>query len=203
VKLVVATKNEGKMCEIRAILADTNWEVVSMKDINIDVDVIEDKDTFEGNALKKAEEIMHICNEVTLADDSGLMVDALGNAPGVYSARYAGENATDNDNNLKLLKVMENEKNRSARFVCVLALAFPDGRRVTVRGEFEGEIGYEMKGECGFGYDVLFNLPEYKMTSAEIPSEIKNKISHRGKALQKLKELEVISLKDFAHVPIF
>ncbi len=202
-KLVVATKNEGKMREIRAILAYTNWEVVSMKDMKIDIDVVEDKDTFEGNAMKKAEEIMKICNEVTLADDSGLMVDALKGAPGVYSARYAGENATDNDNNYKLLNAMENENNRSARFVCALALAFPDGRREWVRGEFEGEIGYEMKGDGGFGYDVLFYLPEYNMTSAEIPTEIKNKISHRGKALQKLKELEVISLKDFAHVPIF
>ena len=202
-KLVVATKNEGKMREIRAILADTNWEVVSMKDMKIDIDVVEDKDTFEGNALKKAEEIMRACNEVTLADDSGLMVDALDGAPGVYSARYAGNDATDDDNNYKLLSAMENEKNRSARFVCTLALAFPDGRREWVRGEFEGEIGYEMKGNGGFGYDVLFYLPEYNKTSAEIPAEIKNKISHRGKALQKLKELEVISLKDFAHVPIF
>jgi len=193
-KLVVATKNEGKMREIRAILADTNWEVVSMKDMKIDIDVVEDKDTFEGNALKKAEEIMQICNEVTLADDSGLMVDALKGAPGVYSARYAGNDATDDDNNYKLLSAMENEKNRSARFVCALALAFPDGRREWVRGEFEGEIGYEMKGNGGFGYDVLFYLPEYNKTSAEIPAEIKNKISHRGKALQKLKELEVIKI---------
>jgi len=193
-KLVVATKNEGKMREIRAILADTNWEVVSMKDMKIDVDVVEDKDTFEGNALKKAEEIMRICNEVTLADDSGLVVDALLGAPGVYSARYAGENATDEDNNHKLLSVMQNEKNRTARFVCVLAVAFPDGRRETVRGEFEGQIDYEMKGNGGFGYDVLFYLPEYNMTSAEIPAEIKNKISHRGKALEKFKELEVIKI---------
>lgn len=187
-KIVVATKNQGKLREIKAILSDDKYEIVSMSDMGIDIEVDEDADTFSGNAEKKAIEIMKVCNEITLADDSGLVVDALNGAPGVYSARYAGEHGDDLQNNLLLLKNMQNETNRKAKFVCAMVLAFPDGRTISVEGEFHGQIDYEMKGTGGFGYDVLFYLPEYGMTSAEISAEEKNKISHRSKALQLIKE---------------
>lgn len=187
-RLVVATKNEGKLREFKEILKGTCFEVVSMGDIGLDIDVEEDADTFEGNAVKKATQIMKACGEITVADDSGLCVEALGGAPGVYSARYSGSGATDLKNNIKLLKSMEGVENRNAKFVCAIAAAFPDGRTITVAGEFHGFIDYEMKGTGGFGYDVLFYLPEYKMTSAQIPPGLKNHISHRGKALVKLKE---------------
>lgn len=187
-KIVVATKNKGKMREIKSIFSDSKYEILSMEDIGIDIEVEENADTFEGNAKKKAIEIMRICNEITLADDSGLVVEALNGAPGVYSARYAGEHGDDLQNNLLLLKNMENEQNRNAKFVCAMALAFPNGQILTAEGEFHGQIDYEMKGTGGFGYDVLFYLPEYGMTSAEISSEEKNKISHRSKALHLIKE---------------
>jgi len=186
-KLVVATKNMGKIREIKEILKDTDWEILSMKDVGINIDVVEDADTFEGNAIKKAQEIMKICNCVTLADDSGLVVEALNGEPGIYSARYSGENATDELNNQKLLKKMENQTNRNAKFVCAIALSYPDGTVKTVRGEFEGQIAYSPKGSGGFGYDVIFYLPQYGKTSAELEPELKNKISHRGMALKLLK----------------
>ncbi len=187
-KIIVATKNQGKMREIKAILSDEKYEILSMSDLGIDVEVEENADTFAGNATKKAVEIMKLCNEITLADDSGLVVEALDGAPGVYSARYAGEHGDDLQNNLLLLKNMESETNRNAKFVCAMALAFPDGKIINVEGEFHGLIDYEMKGTGGFGYDVLFYLPEYGMTSAEISSDEKNKISHRSKALQLIKD---------------
>ena len=187
-KIVVATKNHGKLREIKASLSNKEYEIVSMSDEGIDIEVDENADTFSGNATKKAVEIMKACNEITLADDSGLVVEALGGAPGIYSARYSGEHGDDLQNNLLLLKNMENETNRKAKFVCAMTLAFPDGKIINVEGEFHGLIDYEMKGSGGFGYDVLFYLPEYGMTSAEISSEEKNKISHRSKALQLIKE---------------
>ncbi len=187
-KIVVATKNQGKLREIKAILGNSGYEFVSMQDMGIDIDVVEDADTFLGNATKKAVEIMKACGEITLADDSGLCVDALNGAPGVYSARYAGDNQDDLANNLLLLKNMEGVKNRNAHFTCAMVIAFPDGKIISHCGEFHGEIDHEMKGTGGFGYDVLFYLPEYKMTSAEISAEEKNKISHRAKALWGIKE---------------
>ncbi len=187
-KIVVATKNKGKMREIKAILSNPKYEIVSMEDIGLDVEVEENCDTFMGNATKKAVEIMKICNEITLADDSGLVVEALGGAPGVYSARYAGEHGDDLQNNLLLLENMKNIENRNAKFVCSMVLAFPDGRILNAEGEFHGQIDYEMKGTGGFGYDVLFYLPEYGMTSAEISAEEKNRISHRSKALRLINE---------------
>ena len=193
-KIIVATKNAGKLREFKAILPE--YEILSMEDIGIDVDVDEDADTFEGNAMKKATEIMKVCGEITIADDSGLVVDALNGEPGVYSARYSGEHGNDTENNLLVLKKMENETNRKAKFVSAVAAAFPDGSHFCVTGEFHGEIDYEMKGTGGFGYDCIFYLPEYGQTSAEISAEKKNRISHRAKALQKLKiKLEEI-LKD-------
>lgn len=194
-KIVVATKNKGKMREIKAILSDSKYEILSMEDLGIDVEVEENADTFKGNAIKKAVEIMKVCGEVTLADDSGLVVEALNGAPGVYSARYAGEHGDDLQNNLLLLKNMENIENRNAKFVCSMALAFPNGNVIDVEGEFHGQIDYEMKGTGGFGYDVLFYLPEYGMTSAEISAEEKNKISHRSKALHLIKE-KLDNIKD-------
>ncbi len=193
-RIIVATKNKGKMKEIRAILSDLKYEILSLDDIGLDVDVVEDGSTFQENATKKAVEIMKLCNEITLADDSGLAVDALNGAPGIYSARYSGEHGDDLQNNLLLLENMKNETNRNAKFICSIALAFPDGRLINVDGEFHGLIDYEMKGQGGFGYDVLFYLPEYDKTSAEISAEEKNKISHRYKALNKLKE-ELINME--------
>lgn len=198
-RIIVATKNKGKMKEIREILSDLEYEILSLEDIGLDVDVVEDGNTFQENATKKAVEIMKICNEITLADDSGLSVDALNGAPGIYSARYSGEHGDDLQNNLLLLENMKNQKNRNAKFICSIALAFPDGKIINVDGEFYGQIDYEMKGQGGFGYDVLFYLPEYDKTSAEISAEEKNKISHRFKALNKLKE-ELINMEGWYNV---
>ena len=142
-RIVVATKNQGKMREIKAILGDTGYEFVSMGELGINIDVVEDADTFLGNAEKKAVEIMKACGEITLADDSGLCVEALGGAPGVYSARYSGEGATDLKNNLLLLKNMEGVENRKAYFACAMVVAFPDGKIISHCGEFHGEIDYE------------------------------------------------------------
>lgn len=188
-KLIIATKNQGKMREIRQLLSDLPFEVLSMEDAGVTLDVVEDADTFPGNAMKKAEQIMAITGELTLADDSGLMVEALDGAPGVYSARYAGEGATDGANNRKLLAAMEGQTNRAAKFVAAIALASPQGRREVTIGELHGEIAHEMRGEGGFGYDVLFELPSYGKTSAQLPPDEKNRISHRGKALAQMKEI--------------
>lgn len=185
-KIVVATKNNGKLREIKKLIERDDIELFSMSDMGIDVDVVEDGTTFEENALKKAREISKLCGEITIADDSGLCVDALSGAPGIYSARYSGEDATDLKNNLKLLDAMKDIKDRNAKFVCALALVFPDGREKVFYGEFHGVIDHEMKGTGGFGYDVLFYLPEYQKTSAEIPAEEKNRISHRAKAFEQL-----------------
>lgn len=187
-KLVAATKNKGKIKEFRHILGELGYEVVSMDECGIDIDVDENGTTFLENAVKKATEIMKACGEITIADDSGLEVDALDGAPGIYSARYSGEPCDDLRNNQKLLAVMEGVENRDAHFTCAIAVAFPDGTVKTAEGKFYGKIDYEMKGTGGFGYDVLFYLPEYGMTSAEIPAEEKNKISHRYKALKKICE---------------
>ncbi|OQB14597.1 MAG: Non-canonical purine NTP pyrophosphatase [Firmicutes bacterium ADurb.Bin193] len=186
-RLVVATKNRNKLREFRQILGE-GFEVVGMDELGIDAEIVEDADTFEGNALKKATEIARLCGFTTVADDSGICVEALSGAPGVYSARYSGEGATDLSNNLKLLREMEGQENRNAKFVCAIAVVFPDGTNKILKGELHGVIDFEMKGENGFGYDVLFYLPEYKMTTAQLPPDLKNKISHRAKALGLLKE---------------
>ncbi len=196
-KIIVATKNKGKIREIKSILSDERYEILSMEDIGIDTDVEEDADTFEGNALKKAREVMKLCSEITIADDSGLSVEALDGEPGVYSARYSGVHGNDIANNLLVLEKMKDKENKNAKFVCAMAAVFPNGEEICVSGEFHGQIGTEMRGENGFGYDSIFCLPEYGgLTSAEISPEEKNKISHRAKALTKLKaELET-KLKD-------
>lgn len=189
-KLIFATGNEGKMKEIRMILGDLDYEILSMKEAGINVDIVEDGKTFEENAIIKATEISKIAGCVVLADDSGLEVDAMDKMPGIYSARYLGE---DTPYSIKNQTIIDNlaglpEEERTARFVCVIAAAFPDGRVVTKRGTIEGIIGYEERGENGFGYDPIFFLPEYGKTTAELSPEEKNQISHRGKALEMIKE---------------
>lgn len=186
-KIIFATGNQNKMVEIREILADIGMPVLSMKEAGIDVDVVEDGKTFEENALIKATEIGKMTeNCVVLADDSGLEIDYLNKEPGIYSARYAGvDTSYDIKNNLLLerLNGVPDEK-RTARFVCAIAAYFPDGTTEVVRGTIEGRIGYEIKGENGFGYDPIFYVPEYGCTTAEMSPEQKNKLSHRGNALR-------------------
>ena len=196
-KIIFATGNEHKMIEIRAILSDLGAEILSQKEAGIKADVVEDGATFEENAMIKATEIAKIANQmpeyknaVVLADDSGLEIDYLNKEPGIYSARYMGEDTSYHIKNANLVERVDGvpDEKRTARFVCAIAAAFPDGRRKTVRAAMEGRIGYEEKGENGFGYDPIFYLPEYGCTSAELSMEEKNKISHRGKALRMIKE---------------
>ncbi len=187
-KLVVATKNKGKITEIKKVLQNMPFEVLSMGDIGITVDVVEDGKTFEENSLKKAVEICEICKTIVIADDSGIEVDYLNGAPGIYSARFGGPEASDADRNEKLLNMLVNVpfEKRTARYVCAIAVAFPDGRSFVVRDTCEGYVDFKCKGDSGFGYDPLFYLSEYDKTMAEISMEIKNKISHRAKALEKM-----------------
>ena len=197
-KIIFATGNEGKMREVRMILQDLGVEILSLKEAGIAADVEENGTTFEENAVIKATEIMKMCGEIVLADDSGLEVDALNKEPGIYSARYMGHDTSYHIKNKSLIDRLEGKsgEERNARFVCVIAAALPDVRVFTTRGTMEGQIGYEERGENGFGYDPIFYLPEYGCYSAELPLEEKNKLSHRGKALrlmkEKLKELQEV-----------
>ena len=197
-KIIFATGNEGKMREVRMILQDLGVEILSLKEAGIAADVEENGTTFEENAVIKATEIMKMCGEIVLADDSGLEVDALNKEPGIYSARYMGHDTSYHIKNKSLIDRLEGKsgEERNARFVCVIAAALPDGRVFTTRGTMEGQIGYEERGENGFGYDPIFYLPEYGCYSAELPLEEKNKLRHRGKALrlmkEKLKELQEV-----------
>lgn len=189
-KIFLATGNRHKIDEIKAIFSEIskekNIEILSIKD-GIEIpDVVEDGKTFEENSQKKATEIAKFLNMIAIADDSGLCVDILNGEPGVYSARYSGE-GTDEANNRKLIKNLQGKANRKARFVSVISIAKPDGKVFSFRGEVQGEIVDEKRGDKGFGYDPHFYIEEYKKTLAEMP-EIKNKISHRAKALEKLKE---------------
>lgn len=189
-KVIFATGNANKMKEIREILGDLDIELLSMKEAGIHADIVEDGKSFEENARIKAKAIRDLTGEIVLADDSGLEIDYLNKEPGIYSARYMGEDTSyhiKNANLIERLKGVPDEK-RTARFVCAIAAAFPDGTEKTVRGVMEGRIDYEEKGENGFGYDPIFYLPEYGLTSAEISPEEKNKISHRGKALRLIKD---------------
>ncbi|PYG88850.1 XTP/dITP diphosphohydrolase [Ruminiclostridium sufflavum DSM 19573] len=188
--LIVATKNKGKISEIKRVLSGMPFDVLSMGDIGVDIDVEEDGKTFEENSMKKAQEICRISNEIVIADDSGIEVDFLEGAPGIYSARFGGLGATDRDRNAKLLAMLREVpfEKRTARFVCAIAVAFPDGRAFVVRDTCEGFVDFECKGNNGFGYDPLFYMPEYNKTIAELDIDIKNKISHRAKALNKMAE---------------
>ena len=189
-KIIFATGNEGKLREIRMMLDDLGVCVQSMKEAGITVDIEENGTTFEENAIMKAKAIMELTNQIVLADDSGLEVDALNKEPGVYSARYMGYDTSYHLKNQNLIERLEGNRGieRSARFVCVIAAAFPDGRVITTRGTMEGEIGYEERGANGFGYDPIFYLPDYQCYSAELSLEQKNQLSHRGKALRLMKE---------------
>lgn len=190
-KIVFATANEGKVKEIKEILADFSIAVVSLKEMNITTKVDENGTTFEENSLIKARAVSKLTGLPALADDSGLEVDYLDGAPGIYSARYLGRD-TDYEykNNYIIDKLKEAKgEERAARFVCVISLVLTDGREFVTKGIMEGRIGYEIKGENGFGYDPIFYLPEYGKTSAELTGEEKNKISHRGKALREMKDL--------------
>lgn len=190
-RLIFATGNEHKMKEIREILDESKYEIISMKEAGVDIDIVEDGKTFEENALIKARAICKLAGEMVLADDSGLEIDYLNKEPGIYSARYMGEDTSYHIKNKSLIDRLEGvpDEKRTARFVCAIAAVFPDGKELVVRGTVEGIIGYEEKGENGFGYDPIFYLPERGCTTAELPPEEKNSISHRGNALRLMKEL--------------
>lgn len=188
--MIFATGNAGKMREIRAILADTGWEIRSMEEAGIRAEIQEDGKTFEENALIKARAVAALCGETVLADDSGLEVDHLNGEPGIYSSRYMGEDTSYSVKNANIIARMEGvpREERTARFVCAVAAVLPDGREIVVRGTIEGLVGYEPRGENGFGYDPIFYVPELGKTTGEISEEEKNSISHRGRALQLMKE---------------
>ncbi|AQS60047.1 XTP/dITP diphosphatase [Desulforamulus ferrireducens] len=190
-KLVLATNNKGKVKELTTMLQPLGFQVVNIGAYPGFQEVVEDGDTFTANAIKKAVAAAKFTGELALADDSGLEVDALGGAPGVHSARFAGEPKDDAANNRKLLELLAEvpEEKRTARFRCVIAIAEPDGKYHTVEGTCEGMILRELKGEGGFGYDPLFYVPEYQQTFGELDAAKKNAISHRGKALQKAREI--------------
>ena len=189
-RIIFATSNEGKMKEVRMILADLGLEILSMREAGILADIVEDGKTFEENACIKAGQIQKLAGGIVLADDSGLEVDYLDGAPGIYSARYMGEDTSYDIKNQAIIDKLADAKGeeRSARFVCAIAAALPDGRLLTTRGTIEGQIGYEIVGDGGFGYDPIFYLPERGMTTAQLSPEEKNQISHRGKALEAMKE---------------
>ena len=189
-KIILASNNKGKIKEVKEICKDMQVEIVSMKEAGIDIDIEENGTTFEENALIKAEAVMKLTGELTIADDSGLEVDYLHGEPGIYSARYLGEDTSYDIKNNHIIDLLAGvpDDQRTARFVCVIACAFPDGRTITVRGVIEGRIGYEERGENGFGYDPIFYVPEFGCTTAELSSEDKNKVSHRGKALTAMYE---------------
>lgn len=190
-RLIFATGNEHKMVEIREILGELPVEILSMKDVGIKADIVENGNTFEENALIKAKEVCKLAGEMVLADDSGLEIDYLNGEPGIYSARYMGEDTSYRIKNQNLIDRLEGvpDEKRTARFVCAIAAAFPDGRSFVVRGTIEGIIGYEERGTNGFGYDPIFYLPEYGCTTAELDPEKKNELSHRGKALRLMREI--------------
>lgn len=189
-RIIFATSNEGKMKEIRLIMEDSDYEVISLKEAGVNADIEENGTTFEENAVIKAKAIAQLTGLCTLADDSGLEIDYLDKAPGIYSARFLGENTSyDKKNNYILDQLLGVElAQRTARFVCAIAYAQPDGVVMTTRGTIEGFIGEEIRGENGFGYDPIFMVPEYGKTTAELSIDEKNKISHRAKALRAMKE---------------
>lgn len=189
-RIIFATGNENKMREIREILGDLGLEIVSMKEAGISVDIVEDGETFEENAMIKAKAVSKLCNDIVLADDSGLEVDYLDKAPGIYSARFMGEDTSYDIKNQAIIDKLEGvpKEKRIARFVCAIAAVLPSGKKISTRGTIEGMIGYEIKGENGFGYDPIFYVEEFGCTTAEISPEEKNKVSHRGNALRAMRK---------------
>ncbi len=205
-KLVVATRNKGKIAEIKRLVSDLSQvELVFLDDFQNLPDIAETGKTFKENALIKAKEIASLTGYWTLADDSGLVVDYLQGAPGVYSARFSGEKATDAQNNAKLLSLLKNVpwEKRQAKFVCVIAICNPKGQCYTLEGECKGYIALEPKGTHGFGYDPVFFVPAYGKTMAELEPEIKNQISHRAMALKRLKPLLRQMLKKSGDLDIY
>ena len=193
-KIIFATGNQDKMREIREILSDPQMEILSMREAGIETDAVEDGKTFEENALIKARAVAgKLPGEgwVVLADDSGLEVDYLNKEPGIYSARYMGEDTSYDIKNQNILDRLEGvpKEQRTARFVCAIAAAFSNGETKVVRGAIEGYIGWEPAGENGFGYDPVFYVEEYGCSTAQLPREVKNRLSHRGKALRAMKEI--------------
>lgn len=190
-KIIFATSNEGKLAEIKKILGDLKVEILSLKEANINVNIEENGTSFEENAIIKAKTICDLTGEIVFADDLGLEVDYLDKAPGIYSARFLGENTPYSVKNQYIIDKLKDveENDRSARFVCVIACAFPDGNIITRTGVIEGYIAKKISGINGFGYDPIFYVPEYNCTTADMPLELKNNISHRGKALQAMKEV--------------
>lgn len=195
-KIIFATGNEHKMAEIRMILEDLGMEILSQREAGIEADIVEDGTTFEENALIKAKGIADAARQmkgyedaVVLADDSGLEIDFLNKEPGIYSARYMGEDTSYDIKNQALLDRLDGveDEKRTARFVCAIAAAFPNGSSEVVRGTMEGIIGHEIIGANGFGYDPIFFLPEYGCTSAQLAPEKKNELSHRGEGLRKMR----------------
>ncbi|MDY0093705.1 MAG: XTP/dITP diphosphatase [Candidatus Vecturithrix sp.] len=184
--LIVATKNIGKIREIQEILNPFLWHVVPIGERVKVFEVEEDGLTYAENAIKKARAAVLCSGKIAIADDSGLEVDALDGAPGIYSARFGGEQLSQAEKNALLLRTLDEKSERSARFRCVLALVSPDGRERIVEGVCEGEIGYEARGNYGFGFDPVFLVAGYQQTMAELPPDVKNRISHRAKALQQL-----------------
>lgn len=189
--IIFATSNQGKLNEVKEILKDLDYDIISMKDAGISIDIVEDGSTYEENAIIKAKTIMEMTGKIVLADDSGLEVDAMDKAPGIYSARFLGEDTSYDIKNNYILDKLKDVKGqeRSARFVCAIACAFPNGEIKTTRGIIEGLIHDRIAGENGFGYDPIFYVPAYGCTSAELSPEEKNRISHRGLALEKMKEI--------------
>ena len=189
-RIIFATTNEGKMKEIRMIMADLGIEVLSMKEAGLEADIVEAGQSFEENAIIKAKAIAALCDDIVLADDSGLEVDYLNKEPGIYSARYMGETTPYSIKNQNIIERLEGVEQcrRTARFVCVIAAVFPDGSVRTTRGTIEGLIAEKPAGENGFGYDPIVYVPEFGKTTAQLSPEEKNKVSHRGKALELMKE---------------
>lgn len=190
-KIIFATGNAGKVREVKAILADLNMEVLSMKEAGVEAEAKENGKTFVENAIIKASDIQsRVKDAIVMADDSGLVVDALNGEPGIYSARYLGEDTPYSIKNADIIRRLEGKEvsERSARFVCAIAAVMPDGTVFTTEGTIEGYIGYEERGNGGFGYDPIFMVPEKNCTTAELSAEEKNAISHRGKALRAMKE---------------
>lgn len=187
-KIIFATSNQGKLKEIKEILDE--YEIISMKEAGVDISIKEDGNTFEENALIKAKAVFEVTGGIVLADDSGLEIDALNGEPGIYSARYMGEDTSYHIKNENLIQRMKSvpEEKRNARFVCAVAAVFPNGSSRIVQASMEGKIGHEERGNNGFGYDPIFVLPQYGTSTAELTMEQKNRESHRGKALRMIKE---------------
>lgn len=188
IEFVLASNNAHKVSEFKSCFAQKGIEanILTLKDVGFTDEIIENADSFEGNAYIKAKAVCEKTGKITVADDSGLAVDVLNGAPGVYSARYSGENATDAKNIEKLLSELENHKDRSAKFVCCICVVRPDGEKLFVNGESHGEILCELKGEGGFGYDPVFYCPQFGKTFAQLSDSEKNSVSHRGLAIEKL-----------------